>query len=637
MPNADPAEQSQSADPAAQLQERVLRAMREAFGDRLPADADPLLAASRNPQFGDVQCNAAMPLAKALGAKPREIAQAIVDALDVAGLCEAPTIAGPGFINFTYTAPALEAALNAMDDAALAIRHDAAAKAETVVVDVCGVNLAKSMHVGHLRATVIGDAIARLNERAGRTVKRQNHLGDWGLPIAMVTARLIQGERDGMVDLGTLTLETLEREYRAAQAACAVGQNEWRLIQKYALGPKIEAEWEDDYQQGHAELTRAKQTLVALQSGDAEAVRVWERIADITLSECFAICARLHANITSEHNAGESTYRDELPEVVNDLVSRGVAVEDHGALIVRLEEAGIAQPCLIRKRDGGYLYATTDLAAIRRRVQDLGGDRVVYPVDARQSLHFQQVFGAAHKAGYTKTNRGGAAELVHAAFGTILGEDNRPFKTRSGDNVKLADLLDEAVARANQAVAAKSPELPEEERRSIAEAVGIGAIKYADLSNDRARDYVFSFDRMLAFEGNTGPYLQYALVRVYSIFRNAESIDAEAAKALDPHDAEPAADAPAFHIGAPEEKALALELLRYPGAIESARLNHEPHRLCQYLYDLATAYSAFFAACPVLRAETSATRRARLRLCRLTGRVLRDGLEVLGMKPLERM
>lgn len=625
------------ADPASLLHARVLGAMRAAFGDSLPAGADPMLAASRNPEFGDVQSNAAMPLAKALSKKPREVAQAIVDHLDVSGVCEAPTIAGPGFINFTYTRSALESALAAMDDAALGVHPDDAARSETVVVDLCGVNLAKQMHVGHLRATVIGDAIARLNERSGRVVKRQNHLGDWGLPIAMVTARLLQAERDGAIDLYAITLETLEREYRAAQAACAEGQAEWRAIQRWGLGPKIEAEWEDAYQRGHAELTRAKQTLVALQSGDDEAVRVWRRIADITLEACFAVCRRLHATVTREHTAGESTYRDELGEVVQDLVSRGVAVEDNGALVVRLDDVGIAQPCLIRKRDGGYLYATTDMAAIRRRVRDLGGDRVVYAVDARQSLHFQQVFAASHKAGYTRTNRGGTAELVHAAFGTILGEDNRPFKTRSGDNVKMSDLLDEAVSRANAAVAAKNPELPEGERSAIAEAVGIGAIKYADLSNDRARDYVFSFDRMLAFEGNTGPYLQYALVRVYSIFRNAESVDAEAARALDPHLAEVGSGAPAFAIEAPEEKALALELLRYPSALESARLAHEPHRVCGYLFDLSTAFSAFFAACPVLRAETEDARRARLRLCRLAGRVLRDGLEVLGMRALERM
>lgn len=624
------------------LHERVLRAMREALPNfirnrNVPSWDDPQLVVSRNLRFGHIQSNAPMRIARHLEEDPVNIANAIVKKLNVKGLCEDPWVANTGFINFTFTNQTLQNALTAMDDKDLGIHPDAAAKAETVVVDVCGVNLAKSMHVGHLRATVIGDAIARINERSGRIVKRQNHLGDWGLPIAMVTARLMQGERDGTVDLGSLTLEMLEREYRAAQAACAVGQNEWRVIQKYQLGPKAEAEWRDDYEQGHAELTRAKQTLVALQSGDSEAVQVWQRIADITLAACFAICQRLHANISEKDTAGESTFRDELPEVVADLVARGIAVEDHGALVVKLDEFGIAQPCLIRKRDGGYLYATTDIAAIRRRVQKLGGDRVVYAVDARQSLHFQQVFAASHKAGYTKTNRGGKAELIHAAFGTILGEDNRPFKTRSGDNVKLADLLDEAVARASEAVEAKNPELAADERAEIAEAVGIGAIKYADLSNDRARDYVFSFDRMLAFEGNTGPYLQYALVRVYSIFRNAAAIDAEAAAAMDPHQPEPGAAAAGFAIEAAEEKALALELLRYPSALESARVSNEPHRLCQYLYDLATAYSSFFAACPVLRAESDGARRARLRLCRLTGRVLCDGLEVLGMRPLERM
>ncbi|MFU8828893.1 MAG: arginine--tRNA ligase, partial [Phycisphaerales bacterium] len=300
------------------------------------------------------------------------------------------------------------------------------------------------------------------------------------------------------------------------------------------------------------------------------------------------------------------------------------------ALIVRIEDlTGIKEPCLVRKSDGGFLYATTDLAAIRRRVQKLGADRVIYAVDARQGLHFKQVFAAAKKAGYTKRLSGeGDAELFHAAFGTVLGEDNRPFKTRSGENVKLSDLLDEAIVRAEQAVAEKNPSLDAEQRREVAEAVGIGAIKYADLAGDRIKDYVFSFDRMLAFEGNTGPYLQYAQVRVRSIFR----------KASEEHGiTEDSLSGGPLSLEMPEEKTLALELLKYPSIVRASAEACEPHRLCGYLFELATAFSSFFTACPVLKADSDELRLSRLRLASLTGRVLRDGLDCLGIAAPERM
>lgn len=363
-----------------------------------------------------------------------------------------------------------------------------------------------------------------------------------------------------------------------------------------------------------------------LQEGDAEYVRVWERISAVTLESCYAQTARLGVKDLAAATAGESTYRDELPEVVADLESRGVAVLDDGALVVRLEDMGIREPALIRKRDGGFLYATTDVAAIRRRVQKLGGERLFYAVDARQSLHFRQVFAAAEKAGYTALPDGGKAECVHAAFGTILGEDGTPFKTRSGDNVKLADLLDEAAERAGAAVAEKNPDLAADERDAIAEAVGIGAIKYADLSNDRVRDYTFSFDRMLSFEGDTGPYLQYALVRTRSMLRKAEE---RSGAAPDP--------GAAIVPEAPEEKHLALALLSYPGTLGAAAHAAEPHRLCACLYAIASAFSAFFAACPALGADSEAVRDSRLALAALTGRVLADGLESLGISAPARM
>jgi len=618
-----------STDLLSELDARFARAIHDALGNDLPdnAPAPPtLISPARNPEHGDFQCNAAMGLAKRLGHKPRDVAQKIVDAVDLTGIAEPPDIAGPGFINIRLLPQALIEALNAMDNDALGI--PAPAHVETVVVDLCGVNLAKQMHVGHLRATVIGDALARLNERIGNKVIRQNHFGDWGLPIAMVTEAVKAKIDTGELALDALSLAQLEREYRDAQARCAPDRKGLAMVTKHDLGPKALAELETQNQEAEEHLARAKAALLSLQSGDKAYLAVWERISAVTLESCFANCAMLQANVTDAATAGESTYANELAGVIDDLESRAIAVESDGALIVKLNELGIKEPLLVRKRDGGFLYATTDIAGIRRRVQKLGGDRLLYAVDARQSLHFRQVFAAAKKAGYTKREDGTDAELFHAAFGTVLGADGKPFKTRSGENVKLRDLLEEAVRRAEQAVADKNPDLDATERMEIAEAVGIGAIKYADLSNDRIKDYVFDFDRMLAFEGNTGPYLQYAAVRIASIFRKAkERFD------LSEDDLRSAP----FACSEPQEKALALELLKYPAAITGATETCEPHRLCGYLFDLATNFSSFFASCPVLGTDDAATRRSRLRLCSLTGRVLRDGLSTLGIRALDRM
>ncbi|MEQ9616558.1 MAG: arginine--tRNA ligase [Phycisphaerales bacterium] len=615
-----------SRDLLTELDARFLAAMRAALGDELPENAATLIAPSRNPEHGDFQCNAAMGLAKKIGAKPRDVAEKIVAHLRIDDLAEPPDVAGPGFINIRLKPDALTGALAGMDDETLGVEPPE--KTETVVVDLCGVNLAKQMHVGHLRATVIGDALARLNERLGHEVVRQNHFGDWGLPIAMVTEAIKAKADAGELDLDALTLGSLEAEYRAAQARCAPDRKGLEMVRKYDLGPKALAELETQNEEAEEHLANAKAALVKLQSGDASYLSVWKRISAVTLEACFDNCARLQANVTELATAGESTYADELAGVIEDLESRSVAVESDGALIVKLDDFGIKEPLLVRKRDGGFLYATTDICGIRRRVQKLGGDRLVYAVDARQSLHFRQVFAASKKAGYAKRPGGADAETIHAAFGTVLGDDGKPFKTRSGENVKLRDLLDEAVKRAEAAVAEKSPELSADERREIAEAVGIGAIKYADLSSDRVKDYVFDFDRMLAFEGNTGPYLQYAAVRIASIFRKAEERFGVTEDSL--------ADAP-FACAQPEEKALALELLKYGTALRGASEACEPHRLCTYLYDLATSFSSFFASCPVLGADDEAVRLGRLRLCSLAGRVLRDGLRTIGIRPLDRM
>ena len=611
-------------DPARALAERFRAAITRAFPELDQAGTDPMLGPARQPRFGDFQSNAAMPLAKRLGGTPREVAQRIVDHLDVTGLAEPVTsesIAGPGFINVTLAKPALASMLARLDTPHLGLPP--VPDPDTVVVDLCGVNLAKQMHVGHLRSTVIGDAIARTLERLGHDVIRQNHVGDWGLPIAMVTARLRREADAGRLDPARLTLADLNKLYRAAQRECDPDTRGLERVRRHDLGPKAEAELEEQVAGATEALDAAKATLVKLQSGDPDTLADWRTIYDITMAEVLATCARLHTRITEEHSAGESSYAESLRPTVEDLERRGVAEHSDGALVVRVE--GVKEPCLVRKRDGGYLYATTDIAAIRRRVQDLGADRVIYVVDARQALHFRQVFGAASRAGYTHRDGDGQAVLEHAGFGTVLGEDNKPLKTRSGENVKLTDLLDEAVRRARAAIDQRDPDLPPVDRAMIAERVGVAAIKYADLQTERARDYVFSFDRMVSFEGNTGPYLLYAVTRLHSVIRRA----AEAG-------VHPKPDAP-ISIDEPDEKTLALALLRYPRAVRAVADSLEPGRLCQFAYDLAVAFSGFYDRCPVLRAPDDAVRDSRLRLCELTRRVLDDALGVLGLPTVDRM
>jgi arginyl-tRNA synthetase len=632
-----------SHDPVQVLTDRFRAAILAAYPQTARPDGtgpDPVIAVAKQQEFGDFQCNAAMALAKKVGENPRKVASAIVARVapmvaDIAEPLTEASIAGPGFINIRLRSDALGGLLASMDTPALGVAL--AAQPERIVVDLCGVNLAKAMHVGHLRSTVIPDAIARTLTRLGHTVLRQSHLGDWGVNIAMVTGRIMRERAAGRLDLASVKLRDLEKIYKAAQAECERDMAGLEAVRKYGLGPKAEAELEEQVAGATEAFTAARKTLVDLQSREPETYAVWKRIYDVTMAACLETCRRLHADVTDEYTAGESTYADELGPLVEDLLARGIAEASDGAVVVRVE--GVEVPCLIRKRDGGFLYATTDLAAIRRRVQKLGASRVIYGVDARQSLHFQQVFGAAKKAGYATVHAGplagNLARLEHAAFGTILGQDGRPFKTRSGESVSLTDLLDESVDRAKIAVAEREKkrerELPEAELARIAEVVGIAAIKYADLSNNRALDYVFDFDRMLASEGNTGPYLLYALVRVQSIFRTAEE------RGLMPAGGQAGLAKAALAIRAPAEKALALQLLRYPGVLQQVSETLEPHRLCQYLYDLASAYSAFYDQCPVLAAENAEDRASRLRLCDLVGRVLADGLGVLGIPVLQRM
>lgn len=654
-----PASPSPALDPGAILASCFAGAIARAF-PTLEGAADPLVAPSRAPappkndkgndkpnakaqDFGDYQCNAAMPLAKRVGQKPQDVARAIVAqaATDprIAQLCEPLTdasIAGPGFINIKLKPEALGALLLNLDRPDLATPPPAAP--QTIVVDLMGVNLAKQMHVGHLRSPIIGDALARLFERQGHVVIRQNHVGDWGLPIAMVTARLMRQIDAGQLSLDTLTLDQLDTAYKAAQAECQRDTDGLAAVKKFELGPKALAELEEQVNGATEAFMRARQTLVDLQRKEPKTYAVWQRIAEVTMRECLAACKRLHINLTDAHSAGESSYADELAPLIADLTARYIAIEDQGALIVRLDEPArdaqgqllwepVKEPCLVRKSDGGYLYATTDIAAVKRRVQKFNAHRTVYAIDQRQNLHLRQVFASSIKAGYAiHKETGRPAILQHAAFGSVLGEDGKPFKTRSGESVKLADLLDETVDRATAKVREKNPDLAPDELARVAEAVGMAALKYADLSNDRARDYMFSFDRMLAFEGNTGPYLLYALVRIKSIFRKAteRNVDLSSWRSA------------AFSIADPAEKTLALALLKYPATLLSASETNEPHRICQYLYDLAGAFASFFDRCPVLQADGS-MRDTRLRLCDMTARVLEDGLHVLGIPTVDRM
>lgn len=610
------------------LRERFAQAIAAAFPG---VPADPLVAASKNPQHGDYQCNAAMALAKAAGLPPRDAAKRLVASVNVADLAEPLTdasIAGPGFINIRLKCSALADLVTRLDAHDLGLEPSAEIKSTKVVVDLCGVNLAKQMHVGHLRSTVIGDTVARILERLGYQVIRQNHVGDWGLPIAMVIAAFL--DQHGAADPASYlhTLDQLDAAYKAAQARCKVNEDLANAL-AHARSPKLEAEWGDELERARAaahHLAGAKRTLVALQAKEPAPYRVWQRIYAVTMTECLRVCAALNADVRDEHSAGESTYADELAGAVEDVLRRGVAEVSEGAVVIRVP--GIAEPCLIRKSDGGYLYATTDLCAIRRRVQRLGAARVIYCVDARQGLHFQQVFESAKRAGYAQTPATGSGALLeHAAFGTILGEDGRPFKTRSGENVRLTALLDEAHDRALAAALARTPDLPEADRAAVARAVAVAAIRYTDLSTERIKDYVFSFDRMLAFEGNTGPYLLYALVRIRSIFRKA------AERGIDAH-AEARAPLAIHH---PAERALALTLLRYPQVLRDAGAAAEPHRLCAFAYELAGAFASFFDQCPVLAADSPSARAARLALCRVTERVLSDALRVLGIPLVERM
>jgi arginyl-tRNA synthetase len=584
------------------------------------AGTDPAIRAASKPELGDFQCNVAMGLGKRLGRPPREVATELVEAVDLTGLAEQPEVAGPGFINIRLEQRVLIDALGAMDTPELGVELDD--DRGIVVIDMCGINVAKQMHVGHLRSTIIGDAFARILERLGHVVYRENHLGDWGFPIAMVLHEL---RRSG-TDLAALSLTDLDTSYRSAQAKATVDIKGLTAAVARQVGPHHIAELEEQNEGAMAMRAAAGETLVALQAGDEELMSDWKLLIDVTLTAMSDALGLLDVDMGPDNNRGESFYRNRLQDTLDWFHDRDLCCEDDGAIVVRFEDR--KRPLIIRKSDGGFLYATTDLAAVRCRTQETNAVRCVYVVDARQRDHFQDVFDAAKLAGWGTTPDGDSVQFSHTGFGSVLGTDRRPLKTRGGKNVTLASLLHEAVERGCREVRTRSEDphapthgLDQKELESIGTAVGIGAVKYADLANDLVRDYVFDLDRMVAFEGDTGPYLQYAHARIRSIIRKADDRGAEAD----------------FQIDQPAERQLALTLVKWNGVVHSAADSLEPHRIAAYARSVAEAFNTFYQDCPVLKAENESLRRSRLRLADLSGRVLHDALHLLGIKAPDRM
>ena len=556
-----------------------------AFEQVAPGCGGGKVVPSKDARFGDWQCNDAMGIAKRAGRNPRELAQAVVGALPLPEILEKAEVAGPGFINLTLSAQALAKGVEALaDDAALGVPQVGAG--ERVVIDYSSPNVAKPMHIGHIRSTVIGNAIDRILRALGYAVIADNHLGDWGTQFGI----LILGYREFLTDeeRANLTVELLERAY----------------VRSYAR-TKEDPAW----------LDRCREELVRLQAGDEANLATWRRFIEISMGEFNRIYGRL--GVTFDLWRGESFYQPMLAPMVETLKEKGLATQSEGAWIVDLRDEGL-EVAIVRKRDGGFNYTTTDLATVRSRVEEFDPARIIYVTDERQQLHFRQFFRICEKIGLC-----GKARLQHVWFGLMRLPD-ATFSTRQGNVIKLETLLDEAAARARAIVDESHPDWPEHERAALAEAIGIGAIKYADLSHDPATMIVFTWDKALALDGNSGPYLQYANARMNSLL----------AKYREAVGKEPAAQTLA--IASPAEKALALHLLQYPNAVARAGELCKPSILADYLYQLSQLYSSFYQGSPVLKAEP-ATRDARIRLCDATSKVLRGGLALLGIPTPERL
>ncbi|MFP4054337.1 MAG: arginine--tRNA ligase [Phycisphaerae bacterium] len=595
--------------------ERRLSAAMQAVG--AAQDAPALVKPSARPQFGDYQANGCMAAAKEMGGgNPRELASKVVEQADLSDLAEKVEIAGPGFINITLRSDWLACTLaGALQNGRLGVPE--ARDPQTVVVDYSGPNLAKEMHVGHLRSTIIGDALGRLLEFLGHKVIRQNHVGDWGTQFGMLIAHL--AERLAQEAGDTEPAEILGGDADALKKveSAAEGFDISDLEQFYR-----QAKQRFDEDAKFADFSR--RMVVELQGGNQTVLHFWKHIVEQSVEHAEAVYKALRVLLERDDVRGESAYNEDLPQVVTDLRRQGLLTESEGAQCVFLDEFtgkdGEPLPVIVQKTGGGYLYATTDLAAMRYRTKVLGADRILYVTDSRQSLHFQQVFAVARKAGFVDEG----VSLEHVGFGMMLGKDGRPFKTREGGTVKLMDLLDEAIRRAEDLVADKNPDLSADDRRQVAETVGIGAVKYADLSQNRTSDYVFSWDKMLSLDGNTAPYMQYAYARVRSIFRKGGHDDTQE-------------EAAALKLTEPAERALGVKLAQLPETVEAIARECQPHLLCGYLFELAGAFMSFYESCPVLKADDEPTRVSRLALCDLTARVIRQGLELLGIDVLEQM
>ena len=571
------------------LSEKVSQALIAAGA---PADCEPQVRQSAKVQFGDYQANGVMAVAKKLGMAPRQLAEQVLSHLDLNGIANKVEIAGPGFINI-FLDPAFLA-----DNVNRALQSERVGvtkpQAQTIVVDYSAPNVAKEMHVGHLRSTIIGDASVRTLEFLGHKVIRANHVGDWGTQFGMLIAYL---EKQQQENAGEMALADLEGFYREAKK---------------------------HYDEDEAFAERARSYVVKLQGGDQYFLQMWRKLVDITMSQNQITYDRLNVTLTRDDVMGESLYNPMLPGIVADLKAKGLAVESEGATVVFLDEyknkEGEPMGVIIQKKDGGYLYTTTDIACAKYRYETLHADRVLYYIDSRQHQHLMQAWTIVRKAGYVPDS----VPLEHHMFGMMLGKDGKPFKTRAGGTVKLADLLDEALERARRLVAEKNPDMSADELENLAKVVGIGAVKYADLSKNRTTDYVFDWDNMLAFEGNTAPYMQYAYTRVLSVFRKA-GIDENAMN-----------DAPVV-IAEDREAQLAARLLQFEETLSVVAREGTPHVMCANLYDLAGLFSGFYEHCPILSAESEETRNSRLKLALLTAKTLKLGLDTLGIETVERM
>ncbi|MEZ9349753.1 arginine--tRNA ligase [Vibrio splendidus] len=595
------------------INDKVSQAL-EAAG--APAGSPAAVRQSAKPQFGDYQANGVMGVAKRLGTNPREFAQKVLDVLNLDGIASKVEIAGPGFLNIFLD----EAFLAQQADAALADSRlgVTAAEAQTIVADYSAPNVAKEMHVGHLRSTIIGDAVVRTLEFLGHKVIRANHIGDWGTQFGMLIANLerIQAETGEV----SMELSDLEQFYRESKKL---------------------------YDEDEEFAVKARGYVVKLQSGDEYCAEMWKKLVDVTMVQNQRNYDRLNVSLTRDDVMGESMYNHMLSNIVSDLQTQGLAKESDGAQVVFLDEYknkdGDPMGVIVQKRDGGFLYTTTDIACAKYRFEELGADRVLYFIDSRQHQHLMQAWTIVRKAGYVPES----VSLEHHAFGMMLGKDGKPFKTRAGGTVRLADLLDEAEVRATQLIESKNPELAEDEKKTIANTVAMAAVKYADLSKHRTTDYVFDWENMLAFEGNTAPYMQYAYTRICSIFLKEASADSAVFSALlNPLDNADFIEQVVYMINEfkykiviteEKEKALIAKLLQFEEAVQSVAREGQPHIMCSYLFELAGQFSSFYEACPILVAEDETVKQSRLKLAALTAKTIKQGLSLLGIETLERM